>query len=46
MKNIIRLVIFSLVMVIAASAYTDSVTTFLKCEQDDDATAENLGAVA
>jgi len=46
MKTIIRLVIVSLMMVIAAPAYSESFSTFLKCEQDDDASSQDLQAVA
>ena len=46
MKTIIRLVIVSLMMVIAAPAYSESFSTFLKCEQDDEASSQDLQAVA
>ena len=46
MKTIIRLVVVSLMMVIAAPAYSESFSTFLKCEQDDEASSQDLQAVA
>ena len=46
MKTVIRLALVTLMMAIAAPAYSDSFSTFLKCEIDDDATPQALQAVA
>ena len=46
MKTVIRLALVTLMMAIAAPAYSDSFSMFLKCEQDDDATPQALQAVA
>lgn len=46
MKTVIRLALVTLMMAIAAPAYSDSFSMFLKCEQDDDATPQALEAVA
>ena len=42
MKTIIRLVLVTMLMAIAAPAYSGSVSQFFKCEQDDDASEQDL----
>ena len=42
MKLLIKLVIVSMLMAIAAPAYSGSVSQFFKCEQDDDASEKDL----
>jgi hypothetical protein len=46
MKTLLQLVIISLLMAIAAPAYSASVSHIFKCEQDDDASQADLMAVA
>lgn len=46
MKTVIRLLIVSIFMLAATPAWSASFSQFLKCEQDDDASAEDLQAVA
>ena len=46
MNTIKQLIMVSILVIIAAPAYSDSFSTFLKCEQDDDASAKDLEAVA
>ena len=46
MKTTLRLIAFSLMMLIAIPAFSASFSTIFKCEQDDDATQAALEAVA
>ena len=46
MKTTLRLIAFSLMMLIAIPAFSASFSTIFKCEQDDDATPAALEAVA
>ena len=46
MKTLGRLIIFSLLMAIAAPAYSSAVSHIFRCEQDDDASQADLMAVA
>ena len=46
MNTIIRLIIVSILMIVAAPAYSAKVVQVFSCEQDDDATEEALEAQA
>ena len=46
MKKVMRLLLVPMLMILAAPAYSDPVSMFLKCEQDDDPTRKDLETVA
>ena len=46
MKNIIRLMLVPMLMILAAPAYSDPVSMFLQCEQEDEVSKKDLETVA
>jgi len=46
MNSVIRLIIVSILMMVAAPAYSDAAMHYFKCEQHNDATDEQLEEVA
>jgi hypothetical protein len=46
MKAIVRLILVSILMIMAVPACSATYSHFLRCERDDDATNEDLKAVA
>ena len=46
MKKVIRLLLVPMLMTLAAPAYSDPVSMFLQCSQDDAATRKDLETVA
>jgi hypothetical protein len=46
MNAIMRLILVSVLMVVAGPAYSDSFSQYLICEQDDDASSQDLEALA
>ena len=46
MKKVIRLMLVPMLMILTAPAYSDPVSMFLKCGQDDEASRKDLETVA
>jgi len=46
MKKVMRLMLVPILMILTAPAYSDPVSMFLKCEQDDEASRLDLETVA